>query len=172
MLLTGVLALFLAACGTPVEERELSDRAEGCPQTAIVSGAESVTLFGNTGSTDLSDMVLRGTFLEFAGECAYRDEAVTVDLALVVAAERGPALADGSPVELSYFVAVLNPEQEILNKVVFLADFNFEDRRTRVASREDLTQTILLPNARSGRLYSILIGFQLTEDQKRYNLGQ
>lgn len=165
------LGALLAACTSP-EDLPVSDRAEGCPETAIVSGAESVTLFSPGGGPDLSDMVMRGTLVEFSGECAYEDNLVTIDVALIVAGERGPAIGADGTVAVEYFVAVLDAQQRIIGKEVFEAGFTFDERRTRALSREELRQVIPLENARIGSAYSVLMGFQLTEDQRLYNLGQ
>lgn len=164
-------ALLLSACAGDPQDRPVADRAQGCPETAIVSGAETITLFDNAGSQDLSDMLLRSTLVEFTGECRYEDEAVTVDLALILAGERGPAISQDQSVSVDYFVAVLDPDNRILGKEVFTTDFAFNDRRTRLLSREELRQVIPLENARSGQFYSVLMGFQLTDEQRLYNQG-
>ena len=164
-------ALLMSGCALVPQEQAVADRAQGCPETAIVSGAESITLFESEGSQDLSDMLLRSTLVEFTGECVYENEAVTVDLALILAGERGPAISQEQSVSVDYFVAVLDPEKQILGKEIFTTDFIFSDRRTRVLSREELRQVIPLENARSGQFYSVLMGFQLTDEQRLYNQG-
>ena len=164
--------LALAGACTPPEELPLEDRAVGCPETAIVSGAETVTLFVPGGGPDLSEMVLRGTLVEFSGECSYDDDMVTMDVQLIVSGERGPAVETGQVVSVDYFVAVLDPQQRIIGKEVFTADFTFDDQRTRALSREDLRQVIPLENARVGQAYSVLMGFQLSDDQRDFNQTQ
>lgn len=161
----------LAACTAP-QDLPLTERAVACPKTAIVSGLESVTLFAYGSGQDPSDMLMRGTLVELSGECAYQDDRVTLDVQLIISGERGPALQDGQTVAVDFFVAVLEPDMDISKQKVFTADFTFDDRRTRAVSREDLRQVIPLPNARSGQSYSVLMGFQLTAEQRAFNQSQ
>src|SRR3546814_14504600 len=75
---------------------------------------------------------------------------VTVDLDLIIGAEKGPA-ASGDSARLVYFVAVMDPQQNILNKKEFDSEFVFEGSATRAAFTEELAQVIRSEERRVGK---------------------
>ncbi|NBC95736.1 MAG: hypothetical protein GVY27_05200 [Deinococcus-Thermus bacterium] len=129
-----------------------------------------MTQFRPGGGRDLTDVVARAIVADYTGECTYRDspDRVEVEMALALVAERGPA-AEGGPVSVDYFVSVLDPEGRILNKRVFTAEMEFEDAGPRGGSLQQLRQEIPLPGLGVGQAYGIVVGFQLTPEQLRYN---
>ncbi|MEQ8964242.1 MAG: hypothetical protein RID91_00330 [Azospirillaceae bacterium] len=158
----------LAACGggpsyDPEEPR-------GCPPVSIVRDAAEVTVFAPGGGRDATDVVARGGFGGYSGECVYEEEesAVLVDMSLELLAEQGPA-GTGDSVALSYFVAVTDPEGAILDKRVFDAEVPVGPRSGVGGTREDLSQTIPLERLVEGQAHRILLGFQLSRDQLEYN---
>ncbi len=118
---------------------------------------------------DLTDVVARGRIADFGGECLYGDDRVDVVLNVVMVAERGPASTE-EEVPFRYFVAVVSPGGEILAREIFEAPARFQQGADRGVWSEALSQTIPLPDgALNGPQYEILLGFQLTPEQLRYN---
>lgn len=172
--LLAAIGLLLAACGGRGDEAEEVVVFEsppapptGCPNVSVLAGTETVTQFGAGGATTPSNVTARGLIGDFAGECTYSENAVVVALDLPIIGAVGPA-GSGTAV-YEYFVAVLGPTNRLLGKEVFVAAVNFDETGSGTIL-EELEQVIPLPNgAASGNRYSILVGFQLTPQQLRYN---
>lgn len=161
-------ALGLAACAGPDYDPNLP---QGCPQVSVLRDASEVTLFDGAGR-DLTDIVARAAIGDYQGECDYIDDPARVEVTLLlpIVAERGPA-ADG-PVTVDYFVSVIDPDARVLGKQVFSTTIEFESGVARGGSVEELAQRIPLPSLASGESHGIIIGFQLTPEQLRYNREQ
>jgi hypothetical protein len=142
--------------------------ARRCPAVEFVRGAEEVTLFREGAGRDLTDVTSRAVLADYAGGCRSGEGRVEVDLKLVLAAEKGPAL-QGPGAGYRYFVAVADPEGGIIAKQEFDTSVSFPQAQRRAGSIEELTQTIPVADGARPGDYRILIGFQLTPDQLQYN---
>jgi hypothetical protein len=178
-------ALALSGCGSDDtgEEAALEDEPDrpdvrvvvpddptGCPRVVVLRDAAQEVQFRGT-SQDLTDMVARATFGDFEGGCQYFDDRVTVDMTLQLFAELGPA-AQGREADFEYFVAITDPQNEILAKEVFPTTIAFAEGRNVAGVSEELTQTIPLERLATGAAYSVVLGFQLDEAQLNYNRQQ
>jgi hypothetical protein len=170
-------ALVLAACGTddtvddepeqPEVRVVVPDEPTGCPRVVVLRDAAQAVEF-RPGGSDLTDMVARATFGDFEGGCEYYDEGVTVNLTLTLFSELGPA-ARSREAEFQYFVAILDPQQTVLEKEVFATTFTFPEGRNVVAVPEDVIPRIPLDRLATGPAYNVVLGFQLSEEQLDYN---
>lgn len=139
-----------------------------CPRVGILGDAGRITLFApgpGRGPTDVAANAIVG---DYAGNCTYGDDGVTLDISLALIAERGPALA-GSQAALEYFVAVEKPEGTIVAKQVFPTTITFPASAPHAGSREDVEPHIPLAKGLDARNYRIVLGFQLTAEQLDYN---
>ena len=71
--------------------------------------------------------------------------------------------------QVTYFVAVIDRRQTILNKRDFVIDLTFPPAQSRLEITEQLEEFIPLPKDASGDDYGIVIGFELTPDELQYN---
>jgi hypothetical protein len=167
ILLAGA-ALLLAGCGvfSKSEKREAA-----CPRGVIPADSAKVTRFRDGPGRDLTDVVSEGEILDILVQCKYDKQAVNVDLQVAVGSTRGPA--DRSKVtEYDYFVAVVDPEQNILAKQPFHVRFEFKDNQTKLGSIEELEPHLPLKDVMKAPDYQIMIGFQLTPEELAWNREQ
>lgn len=155
----------LTACGSS-EKREAA-----CPQGIIPADAATITRFRDGPGRDLTDVVAEGEIVNILVQCKYDRRGVIVDLQVAVAANRGPADRSRAA-EFDYFVALLDPEQNVLVKEPFRVRFEFRDNRTRLGTIEEIEPRLPLPDVMKGPEYQILVGFQLTPDELAWNRGQ
>lgn len=155
----------LAACSS-TEKREAA-----CPQGVIPEDAATVTRFREGPGRDLTDVVAQGEIVNILVQCKYDKRGVTVDLQVAVAANRGPADRSRAA-EFDYFVALVDPQQNILVKEPFRVKFEFRDNRTRLGTVEEIEPRLPLADVMKGPEYRILIGFQLTPDELAWNRSQ
>lgn len=165
--------LALAGCsGLGLTPPSPQEAALACPRVAIVRDLQEVTQFRPGAGRDVSDAVSRAALLDYAGNCEYTSDGVTVNLKLTLLAERGPAL-QGTEASYRYFVAVARPGEEVpVAKTEFDVAIGFPAGQTRVMREEELTPKIPLPKDSNAKEWRILVGFQLTPDQLEYNLAQ
>lgn len=164
--------LVLAGCTSGLSAPTASELALACPRVSIVSGLDTVTKFRPGPGRDAGDIAARGQLVDFMGNCEYGGDGVTVNVSVLLAAEKGPALA-GNEANFRYFVAVFRPgESTPAQKAEFDAPTVFPAGQARVASREDLKPRIPLPRDENAKNWSVAIGFQLTPEERDYNLTQ
>jgi hypothetical protein len=145
--------------------------SDGCPQAQIVP---ELGVYGNfiddrkpTGST----LVSRAEISTIESKCQYASQSVTVDIKLAFNGRLGPAarmLGSDATVSYPYFVAVTSPTGAILAKEVFAASMNFSGQTDQTYT-ETMRQIIPIPNRDAGEHFKVLAGFQLSDDQLRYN---
>ena len=138
-----------------------------CPKIGILRDANQVTLY-RPGGLGAADVQARAQIVDYLGNCTYDDTGVTVDVSLILIAERGPALA-GSSVPLSYFAAVVTPEGAIPTRQQFDTSIDFTGNGPRAGSREDLQPHIPLAKGKDARDYQVMVGFMLTPAQLEAN---
>lgn len=168
LLRTAALAglVILAACSRDEDRREAA-----CPQGIVPADAGTVTHFRDGPGRDLTDVVAEAHIVNILVQCKYDRRGVTVDLQVAIAVDRGPA--DRSRVaEFDYFVALVDPEQNILAKEPFRVRFEFRDNRTRLGTIEELEPRLPLADVMKGPEHQVLIGFQLTPEELAWNRSQ
>lgn len=169
-LTAGMLAL--AGCsglGLGQSDKASDGLAFACPKVAIVRDLSQVTQFRPGGGQDLTDIMTRAALIDFRGNCDYTSDGVTVNINLLLGAERGPAMR-GDQATYRYFVAIDKPgEDEPVAKSEFETTVTFAADKKQVGSREELAPKIPLPKNANAKDWKIFIGFQLTPEQLTYN---
>lgn len=156
--------LLLAACSS-------NKREPACPRASILSDAATVTKFRDGPGRDLTDVVSRGEIVDIATQCEYDKRGVTMTLQVAIAGTRGPA--DRSrEAAFDYFVAVADPQRNILAKEVFRVQFKFSENQTRVGTVDEIEPRIPLKDVMKAPDYQVLVGFQLTPDEIEWNRKQ
>jgi hypothetical protein len=157
-----LLALTLAACGA-------KEPPPGCPQVGLVNQLDHMTAFRPGGSTDLTDVTYDAQIVDFAAVCDFQSKGVAVTTSFQIVATRGPADTQRNA-PLQFFVAISDPSGEIVTKEVFDAPIPFEGNLRRVGRREEMEPFIPYPADKTRLpLYTVLYGFQLTQEQADYN---
>lgn len=173
--------LALTACGTSQEDKD-KEAAEAeakakiekqkedakrliCPQVAIIRDLGDIKDFG-TQKPDAAELVAQAKMLGVQGKCEYQEEGIDITFELALAAAKGPRLG-GLRAGFPYFVAVVAPDERILNKDKLTADFHFSSDSKIAEQTESLH--IFVPLSKEGRAlgpdYRVLMGFQLDEEQ-------
>ncbi len=154
--------IFLAACGS--EDKSLGTVI--CPQAYMVKDAMRSTDYAPGGGRDLIDIRYKAQIVDILWSCIYMPEEnyVDVEVQFFVRALRGPA-AEEPQNTFPYFVAVADPQGDILAKQVFGIDVNFPGNSLEIGHVETVRQRIRFATLASASSYTIFIGFQLTPEQ-------
>jgi hypothetical protein len=170
LLLPAALLASLVACGPSASERVTA--AQACPKALRVQDASTLTRFQPGRGRDATDTIVQASMSDINVACAARRDRVDVDIVFEVRVAEGPALSRTAPdrkVALEYFVAIIDPQRQILTRRTFNADFQFSGNRTKLQSREELSQRIPLSAAGTGGGYQIAVGFVMTPDEVEFN---
>jgi hypothetical protein len=160
--LWGLLAL--ASCGTA--DPELPP-AEPCPAALLLDGAERISAYRQGVEPGPEELRYIAVLADLSSSCRYYNDdsgqGVDVDLNFKLIAERGPALSGNE--EVTYFVAMVGPGNQIVSRDVLSGDLPFTEGAERVGLSEDLTLRLPSITAAQGRAYTLYVGFQLDEAQ-------
>ncbi|MEM8948954.1 MAG: hypothetical protein AAGA21_20790 [Pseudomonadota bacterium] len=147
-----VLTAWLSACAsTPGELAR-----EACPQAQIAVPSDRIGQ--NNGDGELRFVAV----MEQLSSNCRREEGeddVEVDITFTMRAERGPAF-EGQPLQLTYFLATVDPQREIIDKQVLNVQLDFGPDQPESALRESVTLRLPASTEASGANYSLYLGFQ------------
>lgn len=153
----GVFLAVLLLSGCAMLQKETA--AFSCPKVGFIAGADKLSFSG-----------MNASFGGFTGACSV-DKArgeVSLDLALPFVAQKTDAALREQ--EVPYFIAVLSPEEKILQRQAFTTHILFEEAETgRGGSTEDHVIHIPLARQEDAHAYKVAIGFALTPEQLKQN---
>ena len=158
----GLLAL--AACGTTAPETA-EPAAPPCPTALILEGAERTAAYRPGAEPRAAEIRYIAVLRDLSSACRYYSgeggAGVDVDLTFNLIAERGPAMSGTEA--LTYFVATIGPDGQILDKELLQGDLTFEQGEERAGWSEDLTLRLPTVNSSEGAGYQLYVGFQLDD---------
>ena len=161
--LAGILAL--GACGSTDPDLP----PPPCPTALFLDGAEQTAAYRTGAEPRPDELRYLAVLTDLSSTCRYYDatdgEGVEVDLSFKLIAERGPALSGNE--EMTYFVATLGPDGQILARDVLSGDLPFAGGEERVGLAEDLTLRLPSVTPAQAADYTLYIGFQLDDAQLR-----
>jgi len=162
--LASAAALMLVGCGTFSEPNEVITT---CPTTVVLASGETLERYRENSQRDLTDLKLHARIGDLRQVCSIRIEerALEMDLALQVLAERGPATPQSEPQRLSYFVAVVDPEDRIVSREAFPLELAFPGNARQAMFREELYLKVPVPAGRQVQDFRVVVGLQLTRDE-------
>jgi hypothetical protein len=162
--LAGALAIgaILSSCAAAQEAPGAGAQA-GCPRIEVVPDLARLAV--TRGTTAAANVVAIASFQGTRSACAIEGDTVRVALDVALAARAGPAGAGLASVPVSYFVAVVGPGEVVLGKQLFRVTLPFDGR-----SVSDALEPVLpIVGAADASRYRLLIGFQMTDAQRRAN---
>ena len=162
----GVAALILAACGSTPPPPQAPP---ACPAALLLDGADRTTSYRP--GEDRSPKALRylAVLTHLKSTCRYQEQGVDVDLALDLIAQRGPA-GGGDPVQLTYFIATIGPDRQILSKQMFNSEIVFAKGEDLAGVAEQLTLRLPPLKPEQAAAYGLYLGFQLSDAELQERL--
>lgn len=187
LLVAVVLAGILASCSSTPKAPESADSAKAkaesaatpeakpdpdkqpmpiCPQVAIVRELDTYLRTKDGEAYDErelkpEELVSGAKMNRVKGDCVYRKDGVDAKFKLAIVAAKGPLL-EGLRTSYPYFVAVVDPSGNVLNKENYSAEIGFSSEKRTMEHEESLRIHIPLPpdTRASGASYQVLMGFQ------------
>ena len=148
--------------------------APACPRPELLRQLADVIRYQEgSGRQDASNLQLIGRILSITGECKAGSSPGQLNstIHVTIDATRGPAL-QGRQATMYVFVAVAEAGT-ILNKQIFPVQVDFSDNLDRVtATLPPVDLTLPVTPEKSGAAYSVIVGFQLTPEEREANQRQ
>jgi len=169
----GLLLLALAGLLSGCSIFSRKDKPEAaCPQGIIPADSAHISRFRDGTGRDLTDILNEGQIYDILIQCKYDKKSVTVDLQIGFIGSRGPADRSRSA-DFEYWVAIVDPEDKIIERTTSHAVFQFKDNETRLTQvKDDLEPYIPLADLKTGPNYQIVVGFQLSAEELKWNREQ
>lgn len=179
VILTSLLGLSVAtsmtACKGTAKALNVGDAATKqnagpCPRAfALYDAARLVEFRGD--KQRFSNVGFTGEITNVRSLCRYYNtEPIEADLEITFDLGRGP-MATQNTATYEYFVAVTRRNIDVINKEVFPLQVTFPAGQDRIRVTEKI-DSIIIPRATettSGLNFEIIIGFQLTSEQRKFN---
>lgn len=163
-----VLGVGLIAVGCTSKAQE-SRNAAVCPKAYIVGDASSLVRFKQGPGRDPTDVLFRADVMKAENKCDFSRNGVTIETKVQLGIQEGPAAAtQGRQAAFNYFVALIGPNNQIVAREEFTADYRFEGNRTRLAGVEELVQRAGFTSEQAGA-YQVAVGIALSVEELNYN---
>lgn len=160
--------LLLASCAGD----KTTEQAFQCPQAGIISQAGSLPIFeGNPKAPQVDDIKVLGSIDNFRGACRPAENGVVhFKLEVDFKVMKTDLAGELKSIRLPYFVAVLGPDESILQKQSLWTKIDF-DKKAQGVSLAEIDLDIPVGDASQTGRYKVAIGFELTPQQAAYNVG-
>jgi hypothetical protein len=166
-LYAGMAFLLLAACaGQEASAPDLKTASQACPQAGKLIGASVIPLLeGSPEKPTWQDVKVRGDFRELTGGCRLgKNGTMETRLYAQFTAEKTELAGELKSLRLPYFIAVLGPQEEILQKQRLWVKIDF-DKNNMASVVEEQAISLPMEASASPASYKIVAGFELTKQQ-------
>jgi len=161
------LPLALGACGGSKSDMDDVTSAY-CPQPMTVSDAQRLVRFRDGPGRDPRDIVFEAVIAPGGVGCTRRTNQMDVDMEVRIVVTAGPAVGT-APVNVPYFVRVLDASGQVVQGQDFIADFRLTPASPRAGSKEELTLRLPFQQLSDVAAYRIAVGLKPTQEELQYN---
>lgn len=162
-------SILLGGCETlnSIDFNPKPELPPGCPRAVVAEDAGRLIRFDGSGK-ELSDVAFEAEIVDVTGTCGYDDDIVDIEMQVQIAARRGPA-GTVDTAALNYFVAIARSDKTILARQAFDASIELPDDSAGSGIIEEFEQEIPLREDETGEDYVIIVGFEMTPDEFKFN---
>ena len=167
IVLAGLIAS-LAGCGPGKDEFP-----PVCPHADLLWEAADLSVYRDASASatqDIRDLVLSGRIVGIPAKCQQGDSAksLAADVGFTMQLTRGPSM-QGREIDVPYFLAATEGGR-ILDKQIYPAHIVFPPNVDQVTwTAETVHMVFPISATKTGAAYTVLGGFQLTEQQLAFN---
>lgn len=156
----------LAACTSSAEKQQT---ARLCPPAYKVQDASSLVRFRDGRGRDATDVQFQAEIGRIGVECTFSRDRLEAEVKFELGIAEGPAL-EGRQSRLEYFVALVDRNEQVVQREKFGGNFRFDGNRNRILLLEEvLIRRIAAADPADVAGYRIIVGFVLTPEEKAYN---
>jgi predicted small secreted protein len=164
-----------AAAGTMIKA-SVPDGAVPCPPVSVMDDLRTMIEFQDLSNPSPKMETGRASIRDVASRCEVVDGELAVHMDIAIDSTLGPKArwkeSDKPSFAFPYFVAVTGAQGGILAKEIFAVSLSYDAKQNELSQTESITQHIPLNEDGSVPSYSVLVGFQLSEEQLAFNRTQ
>ncbi len=158
----------------PDAERKKQPVYDGsCPQAALRPDLSRLVEFYDPDKPAASGKISEVTITNVSNVCRIENGALVMQIDLALEGKTGPKARvkpnDKPSFAYPYFVAVTDPQGNVLSKEIFAASIAYGADQNELKQTESIFQNMPFPDKTIGQTYSVVVGFQLTPEQLAYN---
>lgn len=150
-----------------------SDHSERCPQIELVNDLKELHQFSGENNYDQSERIATVTFDTVKGECQRKGNKIAIQIEMRFDASLGPKSRvfdkDQPTISYPYFIAVTDSSGEVVDKELHGVSLRFSSDENSKAHLESFKKIIDLKNISGSPPYLVMVGFQLSPEELRYN---
>lgn len=168
-------SLSIAGCQSTAEVLQIGEAGERnagpCPRAFALYDAARIVEFRD-GQQSFDSVGFTGQITKVRSLCRYvGDNPITGDVEISFELGRGPAAADQSEAIYQYWVAITRKNIAVIDKQTFPLQVTFPAGQDRIAVTEDIKDFVIsrVSDTTSGENFEIIVGFEVTEDQRAFN---
>jgi hypothetical protein len=152
---------------------EMLVASENCPNVAVANELGELHQFSGNDSSDERYRVSSVRISDVASGCRYNEHNVVVEMNIRFEGEIGPhgrvLSSDEARFAYPYFIAIASEQGNIMAKEVFAATLSFPEGEDKSIHVENVNQIIPISGTMGDATRSVLVGFQLSQQQLSYN---
>ena len=146
-----------------------------CPDVTVRPDLTRLVDFQDPSHTADNAKVSEVVITSVNNVCRIENESLVMQIDMALAGKTGPKARanpkDKPSFAYPYFIAVTDSQGTVVSKEIFAASLAYGSTQNELKQTETVFQTMPFPDASLGITYSVVVGFQLTEDQLAYNQG-
>jgi predicted small secreted protein len=144
-----------------------------CPGVSVRPDLKRLVEFTDDTKPSDSSKISEVEILHVQNTCRVGQDALTMQIDITLAGKTGPKArvksSDQPSFAYPYFIAVTDDTGTILSKEIFAATIAYGKDKNELTQTENIFQNMPFPNKEDGRVYNVVVGFQLTDAQLAYN---
>lgn len=144
-----------------------------CPTVTVRPDLRRLVEFYDPDKPSDSKKISEVTIVHVQNTCRVEGDKLVMQIDLSLSGKTGPKArvkpTDKPSFVYPYLVAVTDDKGVVLAKDIFAASMVYGANQNDLAYTESVFQTMPFPDAASGQIYNVVVGFQLTPEQLAYN---
>lgn len=169
-----IASAFDKAPPDPKEEKRKLPVYDGtCPPVSVRPDLSSLTEFYDPVSPSDKSKISEISITNVRGTCRVEKDGLVMQVDLSFAGRTGPKAraksSDKPSFAYPYFVAVTDAQGIVISKEIFAASVSYGAEQNSLTLSESIFQSMPFPDPAAGKVYSVVVGFQLTPEQLSYN---
>ncbi|HKF73367.1 MAG TPA: hypothetical protein VKB68_16560 [Stellaceae bacterium] len=160
----GAVGFALAAAGCSSTGPKVA-----CPQAIVMPELQVVAKFGPGPGRQDTDAIYGARMIAAKATCSADKKKGGLIVASTLGVTAIRLKDDVRKGQVTYFEAVINRKQEILNERDFVIDLEWPRSQRDLTVTDELETFVPLAKGASGDDYAILFGFRLTPEELQYN---
>lgn len=155
------------------EKKKLPVYDGSCPPVSVRPDLRELVEFYNPAKTTDATKISEATITNVQNTCRVENTAIIMQIDITLEGKTGPKArvkaTDKPSFAYPYFVAVTDEHGNVVSKEIFAASVAYTADQNSITQTENIFQNMPVPDSASGENFSVIVGFQLSEEQLAYN---